>query len=435
MFAYGRRDVDGMHPRTSILCLALLIVAVLGTGAPAEAAPRTFTVTTTVDRPDTLQGNGICAISGGGCSRCARRSRSRTPTRGVARSIELPAGVYELEIPTLNEDLPGTGDHDITDGVTINGVGAGVTIIDGGFPLPGRLARGSAGSTGCWRSTAARATSRSPGLTLREGYAEEDGGAIQNWSTGRLRLEDVRGARQPTRRRPAAASTTRTRASIHASPSARSRRCRSRAAASRSSARELSGNAAGEGGAAVNNASTGTVAIRSAARSPTTRALMIPDPAQVIDPLDPEPIEFIPGPGRLRPRPPARSPTRAEFGAVGTIRIADSTVAGNYATANGAGVHNAGDGTLDDRALDVRATTPPRPTAPPSTATAARSTIDRTARSTDNLAHANGGALYSDGRLSEVGLRSRSASTARPSRTTRRWANARRASTATATAS
>jgi CSLREA domain-containing protein len=176
-----------MHPRTSILCLALLIVAVLGTGAPAEAAPRTFTVTTTVDRPDRQQGDGTCAITGGGCS--LRAALDEANANVGADTIVLPAGVHELEIPTLNEDVPGTGDLDVTDAVTINGMGAGLSIVDGGFPLPGASPeqRGLDRLLEIHRGAGNVTLS---GVTLREGYSEEDGGAIQNWSTATLRIED-----------------------------------------------------------------------------------------------------------------------------------------------------------------------------------------------------------------------------------------------------
>ncbi|NJR12627.1 hypothetical protein HC776_01720 [bacterium] len=38
----------------------------------------------------------------------------------------------------------------------------------------------------------------------------------------------------------------------------------------------------------------------------------------------------------------ALSPTRPSFGAVGSIIIADATIARNYATSDGAGIYNAG---------------------------------------------------------------------------------------------
>jgi hypothetical protein len=72
---------------------------------------------------------------------------------------------------------------------------------------------------------------------------------------------------------------------------------------------------------------------------------MIPDPAQVIDPLDPEPIEYNPAPGVYAPSAGAIA-NQGTTEAPGTIRIVDSTVSGNFATANGAGVLNDGSGIL-----------------------------------------------------------------------------------------
>ncbi|MGQ0600195.1 MAG: hypothetical protein ACT4QE_00705, partial [Anaerolineales bacterium] len=54
-----------------------------------------------------------------------------------ADTITIPAGVHELQIPTVNDDLDTTGDFDIHSSLTIAGTGAGSTIIDGGWPLPG----------------------------------------------------------------------------------------------------------------------------------------------------------------------------------------------------------------------------------------------------------------------------------------------------------
>ena len=74
--------------------------------------------------------------------------------------------------------------------MTIVGAGAGATILDGGFPLPGRPSRRAA-STACSRSTRSAGNVTIRALTLREGYSEDGGGAIQNWSPGLLRLENV----------------------------------------------------------------------------------------------------------------------------------------------------------------------------------------------------------------------------------------------------
>ncbi len=47
-------------------------------------------------------------------------------------TVELPAGTYTLSIGGTGEDANATGDLDITANLTINGAGAGSTVIDGG---------------------------------------------------------------------------------------------------------------------------------------------------------------------------------------------------------------------------------------------------------------------------------------------------------------
>ena len=123
----------------------------------------------------------------------------------------------------------------------------------------------------------------------------------------------------------------------------------------------LSGNGAGGGGAAINNAGSGTVSILAGSEVVDNPGLMIPDPQ------DPE--DMIPAPGVYEPD---SSPiaNQGEFDIVGTIRIADSTVAGNYSEHDGGGVAN--DGRARSRSSARRSpTTRPRPTAAASTRTAA----------------------------------------------------------------
>ena len=81
-------------------------------------------------------------------------------------TILLGAGEYTLTIPGIDEDGAATGDLDVTDDLTIMGVGAGLTIIDGGLldrvfhVLPG-------------------ATLNITGVTVTGGTAER-GGGIRN---------------------------------------------------------------------------------------------------------------------------------------------------------------------------------------------------------------------------------------------------------------
>ena len=85
---------------------------------PASAA--TFTVTKTADTND-----GTCDAD---CS--LREAIVAANAAGGADTIDLPAGTYTLSIAGAGEDAAATGDLDITDDLTITGVGSGTTIID-----------------------------------------------------------------------------------------------------------------------------------------------------------------------------------------------------------------------------------------------------------------------------------------------------------------
>jgi len=115
------------------LLAPLALVAVLhvtsGGWQPAQAA--NYTVTKTADTAD-----GTCDSD---CSlREAVIAANSTPV--FADTITLPAGTYTLTRTGANEDASSTGDLDITctsvgcstsAALTINGAGAGLTIIDG----------------------------------------------------------------------------------------------------------------------------------------------------------------------------------------------------------------------------------------------------------------------------------------------------------------
>ena len=61
-------------------------------------------------------------------SRFAKRSRKANVNPG-ADVIVVPAGVYKITVRP-GEDANATGDFDITGSLTIQGAGAGLTIID-----------------------------------------------------------------------------------------------------------------------------------------------------------------------------------------------------------------------------------------------------------------------------------------------------------------
>ncbi len=105
-----------------------LLLLLLTQGQSAHAA--TFTVNSTADAVDAAPGNGACATAGGVCT--LRAAIQEANALAGADTITLPAGTYTLTIAGAGEDASATGDLDITGGLTINGAGAGTTIVDGG---------------------------------------------------------------------------------------------------------------------------------------------------------------------------------------------------------------------------------------------------------------------------------------------------------------
>jgi CSLREA domain-containing protein len=124
-----------------------------------RSVPSTLTVNTTLD--DVTPANGKFSL---------REAITKANTTAGADVIVVPVGVFKITIAGASEDANATGDFDITDAVTIQGAGAGVSIIDGQqldrvFDVIG---------TG--------PHSIKPvlqGLTVRGGNATGDGGAIQ----------------------------------------------------------------------------------------------------------------------------------------------------------------------------------------------------------------------------------------------------------------
>jgi CSLREA domain-containing protein len=387
------------------LCLVLSLmlstvtvpaVSAAGSVAAPLAQAATFTVNSTIDRSDANPGNGVCQTSTAGqCTlRAAIQEANSSPG---ADTISLPAGVYEIQIPTVNEDLDGTGDFDIHSSVTIVGAGASATLIDGGWPLPGAdpTARGLDRLFEI-HPTAGNVTFRN--VTLREGYSVEDGGAIQNWSSGLLRLENVH-VRDSYAGGAGGGINNADPADYEwvVEPLVPPKSGRVEIVNS-----TLSGNAAGSG-AAVNNTSTGTVSILAGSRVVDNPGLMIPDPAQVIDPLDPEPIEYVPAPGVYEPNAGAIT-NQGATDTVGTIRIADSTVSGNFASANGAGILNEGSGILIIERSTIVSNTTEAGGGGLYTGGGVVTVIN--SMFSANVAH-DGGGIYSNGSVDSVGLRPR----------------------------
>ena len=90
--------------------------------APAAAQAASFTVTRSDDpAPNQCQPDD-----------CSLREAviAANASIGVADSISLPAGTYNLTLGASGEDDAAEGDLDVVDGVTINGAGAASTVVD-----------------------------------------------------------------------------------------------------------------------------------------------------------------------------------------------------------------------------------------------------------------------------------------------------------------
>ncbi len=118
-----------LHRRTRPGFAAILLTVALLTAVPIVTVQGTnlsVTVTTTMDM------NHACATTG--VSPCSLRDAIRYANANAAAgttTINLPAGLYSLSQPGVNEDAALVGDLDITGNVAIIGADAPSTIVDG----------------------------------------------------------------------------------------------------------------------------------------------------------------------------------------------------------------------------------------------------------------------------------------------------------------
>jgi hypothetical protein len=168
-----------LRPRT-VLAVGMLVLTSLV--APAAFAAPTFTVDSTLDQPDDLTVPGTCHTAANTCTlRAAVMQANRTS--GVGATIMLPSGTYTLTIPVVGSDGEQSGDLNLTPPIsgnpviTITGVGAGTTIIDGN-----QLDR-------IFRVHPNRSATIS-GVTIRNGYLATDVGA-GIYNEGSLTVSDA----------------------------------------------------------------------------------------------------------------------------------------------------------------------------------------------------------------------------------------------------
>ena len=173
--------------KKALLIVLVVLLAMVGfTRRPTVtlAAGNTYAVNSTSDLPDMDQGDGLCLTSEGTCT--LRAAIMQANYSIGADTITIPAGVYQLT-RVGNDDVAVLGDLDITDNLTIQGAGSGITIVDGnGVLINDRLFQ---------IFTTSKVTDIS-GLTIRNGKKDSgpfDAGAGLYWEgdNSQLTLSDV----------------------------------------------------------------------------------------------------------------------------------------------------------------------------------------------------------------------------------------------------
>ena len=108
-----------------VLALILFIVAAAPLTTRADAI---IAVTTTADD---LTVNGNCTLREAVIAANTDAAVDACPAGSGADVIILPAGTYTLQLSGRDEDAAQTGDLDILSDLSIQGAGAGLTVIDG----------------------------------------------------------------------------------------------------------------------------------------------------------------------------------------------------------------------------------------------------------------------------------------------------------------
>ncbi len=111
-----------------LLVLGVLVAGLVLIGGTVAQALE-LAVTSTTDAVDAKPGDGVCATSTGTCT--LRAAIQETNARVGPDTIVLQPGTYTLQIAGSDENVAATGDLDITDALTIRGMGAQDTRIDG----------------------------------------------------------------------------------------------------------------------------------------------------------------------------------------------------------------------------------------------------------------------------------------------------------------
>ncbi len=367
-------------------------VAALDLPAQAAAAGATLVVDSTMDAVDTNVGDGVCRAAGTGCTlRAAIQEANANPGADL---IHVLPGTYAIGIAPINENAANVGDFEILDPVTIEKAPGhlGDAIVDGGTPLPSSplIARGLDRLFEV-HPGAGDVTFRN--LTLQNGFSPEEGGAIQNWSMGKLTLDGVTVKDNYAEKAGGGLNHadlndyvwTTEPPNLELLPHGRVEITRS----------TFTGNGSSGGtGAAINNVSGGTITI-----SQGSVVTLNPGPIKP-DPLDPE--QFVLVDPADYPLAASAIANQARWGKVGTLKIADSTISLNAAEGNGAGILSEGDSIVEVTNTTI---TQNRTSASGAGLYSEGGTVTVSGSTISKNQAANGAGLYSGGHVSQHGLR------------------------------
>src|ERR671918_710351 len=183
-------------PRAAAIALCLVLLGLL-VPSLANAQRPAFQVNDTNDRVDANLGDGLCRTSQNTCT--LRAAVQQANMLNGADTIDLPGGavvdppdppgggVGFVWDPGLFQDYE--GDFDIGGPLTINGAGDASTIIDGGAPAFGSTPEPTAPDR-IFEIHPNAGNVTIAGVTIREGWSEESGGGVMNYSAGVVRLVD-----------------------------------------------------------------------------------------------------------------------------------------------------------------------------------------------------------------------------------------------------
>ncbi|HEV3478074.1 MAG TPA: choice-of-anchor Q domain-containing protein, partial [Gaiellaceae bacterium] len=396
----GEKRREGRIARRRLALVAGAIAAVLAagmglTGAVAAVVDPPLIVDNTDDRVDATI-NGTCAANVAVANKCTLRAAiQEANARPGPDIIRILPGTYAISIAPVNENTANVGDFELLDPVTIEKAPGylGDVIIDGGRPLPSApvVARGIDRLFEI-HPGAGDVTLRN--LTLQNGFSPEEGGAIQNWSLGKLTLEGVTVKDSYAEKAGGGLN--------HADlndyewvnePENLALLPFGRVEIKNST---FTGNGAGDGGAAINNVSGGTITI-------SDRSVITLNPGAIKpDPHDPEKFILV-DPSDYSIDASAIS-NQARWEAVGTIKISASTVSLNASGDSGAGISSWGDSivTVEDSTITQNRTAAEGGGL---FTEGGKVSVDNSVVSKNQAA--NGGALYSGGHVSQHGLRGR----------------------------